>query len=99
MRRRLSQAALALTAVGLATVVLRVTAANNPTTVALAYLLTVLFVAAAAELWTAALASVTAMLCFNFFFLPPLGTFTIADPQNWVALVAFLVVSIVASQL
>ncbi len=39
------------------------------------------------------------MLCFNFFFLPPVGTFTIADPQNWVALVAFLVTAIVASQL
>ena len=39
------------------------------------------------------------MLCFNFFFLPPVGTLTIADPQNWVALVAFLVTAIVASQL
>jgi two-component system sensor histidine kinase KdpD len=39
------------------------------------------------------------MLCFNFFFLPPVGTFTIADPQNWVALSAFLVTAIVASQL
>src|SRR5262245_28768399 len=44
-------------------------------------------------------ASVVAMLCFNFFFLPPVGTFTIADPQNWVALVAFLLTAIVASQL
>ncbi len=39
------------------------------------------------------------MLCFNFFFLPPVGTLTIADPQNWVALAAFLVVSVVASNL
>ena len=31
-----------------------------------------------------------AMLALNFFFLPPIGTFTIADPQNWIALVAFL---------
>ena len=44
-------------------------------------------------------ASVAAMLCFNFFFLPPIGTFTIADPQNWVALVAFLLTAIIASQL
>ena len=43
--------------------------------------------------------SVTAMLAFNYFFLPPVGTFTIADPQNWVALAAFLVTSIVGSQL
>ena len=39
------------------------------------------------------------MLCFNFFFLPPVGTLTIADPQNWVALFAFLAVSLVASHL
>jgi two-component system sensor histidine kinase KdpD len=44
-------------------------------------------------------ASLAAVLCFNFFFLPPVGTFTIADPQNWVALVAFLLTAIVASQL
>ena len=43
--------------------------------------------------------SVAAMLAFNYFFLPPVGKFTIADPQNWVALVAFLGTSLVASQL
>ena len=35
----------------------------------------------------------------NYFFLPPVGTFTIADPQNWVALMAFLVVAGIGSQL
>ena len=39
------------------------------------------------------------MLALNFFFMPPIGTFTIADPHNWVALGAFLVVAAVASQL
>jgi two-component system sensor histidine kinase KdpD len=39
------------------------------------------------------------MLGLNFFFLPPVGTFTIADPHNWVALFAFLAVSLVASNL
>jgi two-component system sensor histidine kinase KdpD len=43
--------------------------------------------------------SVAAVLSFNYFFLPPVGTFTIADPQNWVALFAFLVTSIMGSQL
>jgi two-component system sensor histidine kinase KdpD len=43
--------------------------------------------------------SVMAMLAFNFFFLPPLGTLTIADPQNWIALVAFLAVAVIASNL
>ena len=39
------------------------------------------------------------MLALNFFFLPPVGTFTIADPQNWIALFAFLVVAVIASNL
>ena len=47
----------------------------------------------------AVVTSIAAMLCLNFFFLPPVGTFTIADPQNWVALFAFLAVSLVASNL
>ena len=39
------------------------------------------------------------MLGFNYYFLPPVGTFTIQDPQNWVALLAFLVTAVTASQL
>ena len=40
-----------------------------------------------------------ATACYNFFFLPPLYTFAIADPENWVALAAFLVTSVVVSRL
>jgi two-component system sensor histidine kinase KdpD len=90
---------LAAGALGAATIALRSLAPHSPTTIALGYLLVVLFVAAYADLRVAVAASAAAMLCFNFFFLPPVGTFTIADPQNWVALAAFLVVSIVASNL
>lgn len=72
---------------------------TNPTTAALSLLLVVLAVAAAWELAEAIVTSLVAAACFNFFFLPPLGTWTIADPQNWVALFSFLVVSIVAGQL
>src|SRR5437868_6600140 len=71
----------------------------NSTTVALALLLVVLFVA---TLWgsrPALLASVLGMLSFNFFFLPPVHTFTIAAPENWVALVAFFITAITAGQL
>src|SRR5262249_12136320 len=71
----------------------------NPTTVALSYLLVVLFVATRWGIAESTTASIAAMLCFNFFFLPPVGPFTIADPQNWVALFAFLLTAIVASQL
>lgn len=71
----------------------------NATTVALTFLLVVLFAAAAHGLGPAILASVAGMLCFNFFFLPPVGTFTVHDPQNWVALFTFLATAIIASQL
>jgi two-component system, OmpR family, sensor histidine kinase KdpD len=71
----------------------------SPTTVAMALLLVVLASATLGRLWTAALSSVVATLTFNFFFFPPAGTFTIADPHNWVALFAFLVVAVIASKL
>jgi K+-sensing histidine kinase KdpD len=71
----------------------------NSTTVALALLLAVLFIAARMESGPALVASVLAMLCFNFFFLPPFGTLHIADPENWVALTAFLLTAVVAGQL
>jgi two-component system sensor histidine kinase KdpD len=73
--------------------------AANPATVALGFLIVVLLAAASSRLWVAMTTSVAALLAFNFFFLPPIGTFTIADPENWVALLAFLAVSIVASNL
>jgi two-component system, OmpR family, sensor histidine kinase KdpD len=71
----------------------------NATTAALIYLIAILVIATAWGFVEAAAASIAAMLCFNYFFLPPLGALTIADPQNWVALVAFLITSITASQL
>src|SRR6266852_3127728 len=49
--------------------------------------------------WYAASVALLATLAFNFFFLPPVGTFTIADPQNWVALFAFLVTAVISGQL
>jgi two-component system sensor histidine kinase KdpD len=72
---------------------------TNPTTVALTYLVVILVIATGWGIAEATAASVLAVICFNFFFLPPVGTFTIADPQNWVAFVAFLITAIVTSQL
>src|SRR6476620_6181896 len=72
---------------------------SNAVTVALSFLVIVLLIAATSRLWVAVTTSLVAMLSFNFFFLPPVGTLTIADPQNWVALLAFLAVSLVASNL
>ena len=71
----------------------------NPTTVALTFLVAVLIVSARWGLRYSLFLAVMATAAFNYFFLPPVGTFTIADTQNWVALFAFLVTGIVASQL
>jgi two-component system sensor histidine kinase KdpD len=72
---------------------------TSPTIPALGFLLVVLVVAAAAPLRVAIAASVLAVACLNYFFMPPVGAFSIADPQNWVALFTFLVVSVIASNL
>jgi two-component system sensor histidine kinase KdpD len=72
---------------------------TNATIIALTLLFIVLITAATSRLRVAVLTSIASMLCFNFFFLPPVGTWTIADPQNWVALFVFLAVSLVASRL
>ena len=64
-----------------------------------AYVLVVLVVAAKWGLAESFLTAVAAMLCLNYFFLPPILSLTIADPQNWVALFAFLVTAITASKL
>lgn len=71
----------------------------NPTTVALTLLLYILLLAARIGLRYAIAASIAATACYNYFFLPPTGTFTISDPQNWLALFAFLATSMVASRL
>jgi two-component system sensor histidine kinase KdpD len=72
---------------------------TNPTIVALSFLLIVLLVASGATRWVAIATSLLAFASFNFFFLPPIRTFTIAEPENWVALFTLLAVSIVASHL
>ncbi len=71
----------------------------NATTAGFFYLVAILMIATAGGLVESTIASIAAMLCFNYFFLPPIGTFTVADPQNWVALFAFLATSLTASQL
>ena len=71
----------------------------NATTVGFAYLLLVLVIATVWGFPEACAASVAATLTFNRFFFPPIGTFTIADPQNWVALFSFLATSLIASRL
>jgi two-component system sensor histidine kinase KdpD len=71
----------------------------NPSTVGFAYLIVVLLISVRGGLLAGAVASITATLCYNFFFFPPLYTFTIDNPANWFALVAFLVASVTVNRL
>ena len=90
----------ALVVICAATVVLRSFGDHvNPTTVALTFLLIVLFLATAWGSKPAVLASIVAASSFNYFFLPPVGTFTISDPHNWVAIIAFLLTAVTVGQL
>jgi len=71
----------------------------NVTTIGFALLLGVLFIAIHMGSKPALAASVVAMLGYNFFFLPPILTLTIEDPQNWIALAAFSVTAFVTGHL
>jgi two-component system sensor histidine kinase KdpD len=103
MRRALQRAkgyVLAVLAISAATALLKLFRTHiNHTTVALALLLVVLFVATRFGSRPAVLASLAAVFCFNLFFLPPVGTLSIADPENWVALGAFLITAVTAGEL
>jgi len=79
-------------------VYLRVLPANS-LTVALTLVLAIVGIATRWGLTESIAASIAGVLGLNYFFLPPVGTFTITDPQNWVALAAFLVTAITVSQL
>jgi two-component system, OmpR family, sensor histidine kinase KdpD len=90
---------LSLTGVAIVTYAAHKLVPVNATTVGFAYLVLVLLIASTWGFVESALASIAATLTFNFFFLPPVSTFTIADPQNWIALFSFLTTSLIASRL
>ena len=101
-RKLIRLAARVLAALGLVaaiTFVLFRVLSVNATTTGFSYLVAILVIAAVGGLVESTIASVAATLCFNYFFLPPIGTFTIDDPQNLVALFSFLVTSLTVSQL
>ncbi len=68
-----------------------------PATLSVVYLPAVLVIAAYWGLALGLLTSFASAAAFNFFHLPPLGRFTIADSRNWVALAAFILVAVVVS--
>ena len=63
----------------------------------LVFLTAMVGVAVRYGLWPSVVATVVSSLCYNFFFLPPIYTFTITDPSNLAAFVFFTVVAIVVS--
>src|SRR5215470_5400893 len=92
--------AIGAVSVAAATAILKALSTHvNPTTVALALLLVVLFIATRWGSKPASVTSLVAMLAFNFYFLPPFGSLTIAASDNWIALTAFLITAITAGQL
>jgi len=92
--------AVALLAIAVVTGILKVFGHHiNPTTVALAFVVIILLVATAWGSAPAVVASLLGIVCFNFFFLPPFGTFAIRDPDNWIAFVTFMITAITVGQL
>lgn len=71
----------------------------TPTEVALTLLLVVLFASTLFGSTSGLFASVCAILCFNFFFLPPFHTFDISGPENWIAFGTFVITALIAGQL
>ena len=63
------------------------------------YVFAVLPIAVAFGLIYAVLVSIASMLAFNWFFLPPVHTFTLSDSRNWFALAVYVVTAVVVSGL
>ena len=72
---------------------------GNITNIALLYLLPVMLAATRYGLWTGILSGLISSLAYNFFFIPPIHTFTISDPQNLITVIVLLTVAVVSSHL
>jgi two-component system, OmpR family, sensor histidine kinase KdpD len=71
----------------------------NVTTAGFAFLLAILVASTFLEFRFAVLMCITAALAYDYFFLPPTGHFNINDPQDWVALFAFLTTALIGTKL
>jgi two-component system sensor histidine kinase KdpD len=89
----------ALGTVAAAVTILRWLPGVNPATAGFALLILVLLAATRGPQWIAVTVAIASTLSFNYFFFPPLGTFSIAEPHNWVSLIAFLITAVVGSNL
>ena len=71
----------------------------NFATTGFLHLLIVVLVAMMAGFWEATVTSLAALVCLNYFFVPPVYSFYVADAQNWVALLAFESTALLVSRL
>lgn len=71
----------------------------NLTSDALAFVVAVMLVAIQWGSGPALWGAIESMLLFNFFFIPPVHTFTISGTENWVALLAFVITALLVGQL
>ncbi len=100
IRGRRQVAALALLAIGLPLITVALTALRPDLHLAddlLIYLVAVVVIAVVGGFWPAVLAAVTASLLLNWYFTEPLHTFTIAEPENLLALLLFVTVAVTVS--
>jgi len=63
------------------------------------YLLVVVLIAMFSGFWEATFTSLVAVVCLNFFFVPPILSFEVAEPEDWIALVAFEITALLVSRL
>jgi two-component system sensor histidine kinase KdpD len=96
---KVAQGPIAAAMVVFAATLLSLLAHANPVTAGFAYLISVLLLTIWQGFLAGTLGSILATACFNYFFFPPIGTFHVADPQNWVSLGCFLIATMIASRL
>jgi two-component system, OmpR family, sensor histidine kinase KdpD len=96
-RRRLAGFVLALLLPPAMTALFTLSSLENLTSDVLAFLLGVVVVALLGGLWPALLMAVLGTLWLNYFFTPPVGTFTISEPNHVLALGIFVVVAALVS--
>jgi two-component system, OmpR family, sensor histidine kinase KdpD len=71
----------------------------NFATTGFLHLLIIVLVAMISGFWEATITSLAALVCLNYFFVPPVFTFYVADPQNWIALITFESTALLVSRL
>jgi len=97
--RAIGSYAAGLFAIFLLTVLFRNVRIFNVTTIGFAFLLAILVAAALSGLGTSLMMSVVATLVYDYYFIPPINEWNVSDPQNWIALTAFVITSLVGSTL